>query len=507
MTTSLGNLIEPLAGRAWAPTEIAWRVRQRCEELQGHGLDAGDRVFLHYGNTLEFFIDLIAVWHLGGCAVPLDPRLTPFEVCTLAESARPRLSIWAEMPDPPLAQDLLERGSVSLVKAADRRCAGNAPGLPRSRVRLDDDALILFTSGTTGNPKGVVHTHRSLRARWSSLVTTLGLEAYRRTLCLLPTHFGHGLICNGLFPWLNGQDLYVLPPFRADLVVQLGDLIDRHGITFLSSVPTVWRLAVKTARPPGSSSLRRIHCGSAPLSAGLWQSIQQWSGIRDVRNAYGITETGSWLAGTTTGFEAPEDGLVGPAWGGQIRVMPTADAAVSPAWSEPCKPGDSGQVWVSTPALMRGYLDRDDLTSAVVTDGWFCTGDVGFLDDRDFLYLRGREREEINKGGMKIYPGDVDAVVERFPATVDVCTFAVSDALLGEDVGVAVVLNAVDDATLVALHRWATLHLATHQMPRRWYVIDEIPRTSRGKVNRTSVSGYCQAKSPVPFARLLQQLP
>ena len=92
--------------------------------------------------------------------------------------------------------------------------------VPPGRLSLDDDALILFTSGTTGQPKGVVHTHRSLRARWMSLRQSLGIESFRRTLCLLPTHFGHGLICNSLFPWLFGQDLYVLPPFRADLLLR-----------------------------------------------------------------------------------------------------------------------------------------------------------------------------------------------------------------------------------------------------------------------------------------------
>ncbi len=327
----------------------------------------GQRVFLHYGNNLEFFVDLLAIWHLGGCAVPVDARLTPFEVATLVRSARPAFSVWREPPGASLERELLDLGTRVLGMPDDR--APQEGRLPRSRWRLDDEALILFTSGTTGNPKGVVHTHRSLHARWTSLASALGVAPYRRTLCLLPTHFGHGLICNCLFPWLGGQDLHVLPPFRADLLVQLGELIDAHEITFLSSVPTVWRLAIKTASPPTKGSLVRVHCGSAPLSAGLWRSVQDWAGTRDVKNAYGITETGSWLAGTPDDFEEPEDGLVGVAWGGTLRVLTSADPAVSPTWTDPCAPGENGLVWIRTPALMRGYLDRDDLTDAVVTDG------------------------------------------------------------------------------------------------------------------------------------------
>jgi acyl-CoA synthetase (AMP-forming)/AMP-acid ligase II len=194
---------------------------------------------------------------------------------------------------------------------------------------------------------------------------------------------------------------------------------------------------------------------------------------------------------------APEDGLIGEAWGGVVRIARSAEAATQLGAEAACAPGESGHVWVNTPALMRGYLGRDDLTAAVVSGGWFCTGDIGVIDERGWLYLRGREREEINKGGMKIHPADVDAVVERFTQTVDVCTFAVEDALLGEDVGVAVVLRDADATTLSRLHDWMAQHLARHQMPRRWWVVDEIPRTARGKINRAAVAARCAGLPPV----------
>ena len=501
MTGTTGRLVEPLSGRAWDPPGIRARVLARVADYGGLGLAPGDRVFLHYGNTLEFFIDLLAIWHLGACAVPVDGRLTAYEVTTLARSARPRIAVWDTMPNDALTRALVDLG-ISLIDKPASRLREFGGTVPASRLRLDADALILFTSGTTGNPKGVVHTHRSLRARWISLASALGVNTFQRTLCLLPTHFGHGLICNCLFPWLYGQDLYILPPFRADLLAKLGPTIDEHAITFMSSVPTVWRLAVKTSKPPKSRSLARIFCGSAPLSGSLWRSIQEWSGTKQVLNAYGITETGSWLAGTTVPFDRPEDGFVGAAWGGVLRVLRTDDTTTPFASVEDCPPGEPGHVWINTPALMRGYLDRDDLTAAVVTDGWFSTGDIGSLDERGCLYLRGRQREEINKGGMKVYPTDVDAVIERFAETLDVCTFALDDPLLGQDVAVAVVLSRVSDDALIALRDWTAVHLAPHQMPRRWYRLEEIPRTSRGKVNRADVAQHCQSQTPIPFAEL-----
>lgn len=504
LDTRVGTLVEPLTGRSWDHAHSMSRSTRRMAVLAAAGVARGDRVFLHHGNSLEFFSDLLAVWRLGACAVPVDARLTAFEVETLAATALPRVSILGAGADASIAVRL-GACNVTVIDAADEDVARAPPAAPGS-VRLDDDALVLFTSGTTGNPKGVVHTHRSLRARWSALRSALGTDAFTRTLCLLPTHFGHGLICNCLYPWLSGKDVYILPPYRADLVTGLGSLIDEHGITFMSSVPPVWRLALRLSPPPKLGSLRRVFCGSAPLTAALWESVRHWTGTTEVLNAYGITETGSWLAGTTTDFE-PEDGLIGVPWGGVVRVLDSGDTSVPPWEAEPCKPEHPGHIWVNTPALMKGYLGRDDLTDKVVAGGWFVTGDIGMLDTRGRLYLRGREREEINKGGAKLFPSDVDAVVERFDGVGDVCTFAYPDPLYGENVGIAIVLRSPDDATMVALHEWMAQHLAPHQFPERWFLVAEIPRTSRGKINRESVSQACLTLPSFDMKRLLRARP
>lgn len=501
LDTRFGTLVEPLTGRSWSPADTSAHRARRMAVLAAVGVTRGDRVFLHHGNSLEFFADLLAVWSLGACAVPIDGRLTPFEIEKLAEAARPGASILGQSADPVVANRLEGLGvRVILAQGAD---TSPVRQVESPKVRLDDDALVLFTSGTTGNPKGVVHTHRSLRARWAGLRSALGSDSFARTLCLLPTHFGHGLICNALYPWLSGNDLYVLPPYRADLVTGLGALIDEHRITFMSSVPPVWRLALKLSSPPRLRTLQRVFCGSAPLSGALWESVRQWSGTKEVFNAYGITETGSWLAGTTIDFE-PEDGLIGVPWGGVLRVLKSSDTSVPPWDAEACAPEEPGHVWVNTPALMKGYLDRDDLTERVVAGGWFVTGDIGMIDARGRLYLRGREREEINKGGAKLFPSDVDAVVERFDAVNDVCTFAYPDPLYGENVGMAVVLKSSDDATLLGLYDWMGQHLAPHQFPERWYLVGEIPRTSRGKINRDVVSETCLRTTPFDVKRLLR---
>ena len=229
----------------------------------------------------------------------------------------------------------------------------------------------------------------------------------------------------------------------------------------MSSVPALWRVALRTARRPRAGTLERVFCGSAPLSAAMWADVAAWTGAA-VSNVYGITETASWLAGTAPGT-VPEDGLVGDPWGATVAIS-SGDAPPSVERGDGER-GAEGRIWVKTPALMRGYLGRDDLTASAVRDGWLATGDIGALDDRGRVHLRGREREEINRGGMKVYPGDVDAVVERFDQARDACAFAYDDGLGQEEVGLAVVLASADAATLERLHAWARRHLAAHQMP------------------------------------------
>jgi len=502
----VGNLVEPLTGRRWDRASILHGYHARRAFYHRHGVADSDLVFVHYGNTPEFFLDLLAVWSLGGCVVPVDARLTQFEVETVARASGPRFSLWLGNADDPTARGLsamgiqvLDTSEAAMSEFAAAHCpvSGGLPG-------LDKPALILFTSGTTGQPKGVVHTHRSLRTRWMTLRQSLGVEKFRRTLCLLPTHFGHGLICNCLFPWLSGQDLFILPPFRPDLILQLGTLLDENGITFMSSVPALWRLALKTAPPPRTRKLQRVFCGSAPLSAFLWKEIQEWTGTREVFNSYGITETGSWVAGTTVPDFTPEDGLIGEPWGAVIRILKGADTEIPPGETEECPPGESGYVWINTPALMSGYLGREDLTRQVVSQGWFLTGDIGTIDDRGWLYLRGRERDEINKGGMKVHPSDIDYVAERFDKTIDVCTFGYEDPLQGENVGIAFVLKGTGDECVREFHEWLRHHLAKHQMPQRWYLLDEIPRTSRGKVNRSDVANRCKSLATVDLRKVLR---
>ncbi len=499
----VGRLIEPLTGRHWDRPEIRRQILSRTRAYLSAGIEPGDRVFVHFGNRLEFFAELLAIWRVGACAIPVDPLLTPYEVAKLAGFAQARFSVHDDASDP--AALAAAAGTIlrNTLEVEDDFGKAAEWTLPPAAPRLDDDAIILFTSGSTGNPKGVVHTHRALLAGWMSRKEALGLARYRRTLCVVSTQFNLGLIENSLYPWLSGCDLFLAPPAKADVIMQLGSLIDEHRIEYMASVPAIWSLALRSASPPKEASLKRVHVAAAPLSASTWRQIQEWAGTPAVFNAYGATETASTVAGTNGSAVVPETGLIGEATCAAIKIVtPEADADPLSEGAERAA-GETGMIWVQAPALMKGYFRRQDLTDAVLRQGWFMTGDLGLLDERGRLFLKGRERDEINKGGVKVNPSEVDEVVEQYPATKDVCTFACEDDFYGENVGLAVVLEDRSDRSVIGLYDWIRDRLAEHTRPARWYLVDEILRTSRGKMNRESVLRACRLVPPLNLRELL----
>jgi acyl-CoA synthetase (AMP-forming)/AMP-acid ligase II len=487
--SALGTLLEPLTGRRWDAAAAWQRTRQRAGALQRAGVKRGDRVFLHYGNTPEFFADVLATWCLGACATPVDPRFTAYEIERLAQAVAPACSIW-DGSIPEAIASALKAHRVTVLDTEALADSSDLPALGTQLPALDDDALLLFTSGTTGEPKGVVQTHRALRARWNHQRERLGVTPFARTLCAVPTHFAWGLVGHALYAWLSGQELFLLPALRPDVLMRLGVTCDDLGITCLPSVPAMWRVALRTVAPPQRGTLRRVTLGTAPLPANLWKGISDWSGGAEVLNVYGITETG-WIAGAGFDPSRSTDLPVGEPWGAVIKVLESGSTADGPEALRECKVGETGHIWVQTPSLMRGYFQRPDLTAAVVARGWFSTGDLGALDDIGLLYLRGREKELINVGGAKIYPRDIDSALEGLPGVEDVCCFAFEDAMMGENVAVALVLSEPGEMQLGRVYAAASERLAAHQMPRRWVVLEQIPRSPRGKLNRSDVAAFC----------------
>jgi acyl-CoA synthetase (AMP-forming)/AMP-acid ligase II len=462
-----GCIIDVALGARWTPADLESEVQKRANVLAASGIEPGATVVVAHSGSARFFADLLAVWTRGCAAACIDPSLTRNEIETLVDYVEPSAV---------LVDEVLIDASVSapVLRLADAKISTISIGAHPDGS--SDPALILFTSGTTGNPKGVVLSFGALLNRFALNRAAMGLASGTTTLVTLPTSFGHGLIGSALTPLLSGSDI-VLHPTGLALAQDLGRIVDRHRIGFLSSVPSFWRLALKFSNVPAARTLARVHVGSAPLSAELWAEIVDWSRA-DVINCYGITELANWVAGASSRTDGIASGLVGKPWGGQAVVKDSAGALR--------KSGD-GELLIQSPSVMSGYLRRPDLTAAVLTDGWYHTGDTGHIDDGGRIRLTGRIKDEINRAGFKVQPAEIDALLETHPAVLEACVFGIADGASGEIVVAAVHLAPGASISTESLRHWCAARVRRENIPERWFVVDSLARNERGKISRDGV--------------------
>jgi acyl-CoA synthetase (AMP-forming)/AMP-acid ligase II len=475
-----GPVTDLASGECWDAARLAASARRAAACVTPHLSGRRDHVVIAHGGSPAFFADLFGVWIAGACAVCVNPHVTPGEMETIVNFIRPSAVLVGERFEPAVA----DIGTLPVLCTA-RTTFESAPA--PGGGSLDDPALVLFTSGTTGDPKGVVHSFRSLLARIALNRTYIGDDTLERTLCVLPTHFGHGLIGNCLTPLLAGQTLFLHGDTGPQGIAALSGLLEDHGITFMSSVPAFWRMALRLGKPPARATLRRVQIGSAPLSASLWRDVMAWCGTRTVVNMYGITETANWVAGASAADHAPEDGLIGTMWGGSACVVSRSGERQAVG---------EGQILLQTPSLMAGYHARPDLTAEALIDGWYNTGDTGSIDPDGVLRLTGRRGSEINKGGVKVHPEEVELLLERHEAVMEACCFGTPDPVSGECVGAAIVLDpGAGEITNGELRSWCQARIKPDCVPDKWFRLSAIPKSDRGKVNRGQVRDHCFGKN------------
>jgi len=460
-------------GQQCSGGELAAQVARRAGVLARRVSPDKRNFVIAHGNSADFFADLFAVWQVGGCAVCVNPGLTVPELVNIVGFCEPAAVLVAEDITGDLDAPVL--------------CTWREPKVPAPTRGLaqypDDDALILFTSGTTGDPKGVVHSHRSLLARISLNIAHLGTGTLARTLCVLPTHFGHGLIGNCLTPLFAGAELHLMANPGVKGAAALGGMIDEHRISFMSSVPSFWKLALRLSAEPAGSSLKRINIGSAPLSGELWQAVCDWAQDAEVANMYGITETANWIGGASSRGGDISEGLLGRLWGGAAAIRDAEGQVVAIG---------EGEILLRVPSLMTRYYQRPDLSRAAMQDGWYRTGDTGRLDAEGRLHMTGRRAGLIIVAGVNIYPEELDLLFERHADVTEACAFGQDDDMAGQTVALAVSLRDGADTTVADLQHWVRARLRPEAVPRDIYVLADIPKTDRGKLNRALVRAACQ---------------
>ncbi len=453
-------LVDVRSGRRYARDEIWLEVTERAAVLVASGVKGGDAVVVGQPEGTRFILDVFAAWTAGATAVAVNPKLTADEQRRVVQATGAKIWLGPTSVETPLS-----------LRAETARPAG---GLHGRALSLDAPALVLMTSGTTGTPKGVVHSLRSLSARVSLNIAAIGTADLARTLNVLPAFFGHGLIGNCLTAIAAGGVLHVWTTPDVTELRNLARLIDRERITFMSSVPSFWKIALRMSDAP-ANALARVHVGSAPLSLTHWEDIARWTGTRRVFNMYGMTETANWIGGASLEDPGAGDGLVGHPWGGSVGVL-GADGAV--------RSRGGGEVVLNSPSIMLGFHGLAAQTAEAFHGSWFRTGDIGEIDSGGRLFLVGRIKNEINRGGIKVPAEEIDMLLERHPDVAEACAFGVPDSVSGEAVAAAIVLRPGATSSDDAIKDWCRDNIRSEAVPSRLFRLAEIPRNERGKVVR-----------------------
>jgi oxalate---CoA ligase len=462
--------------------ELRDEVRRGAEALAGLGLRRDQAIGMVYENGPEAIVLFLAVAAVGAAA-PLNPAYTEAELRFYLEDVDARALIvppggaaaaQAARPDGAVLVEAAIDGDGRLqVEAPGRAGATADPGEPAG----DDVALMLHTSGTTGRPKRVPLRHRNLEASIANIAATYRLGPEDVSLCAMPLFHVHGLLASALSTLATGGTLVVPSPFNP---LRFWPVVREHRPTWYSAVPTIHRMVLSRARgqrPDGVSSLRFVRSCSSSLPPELMAEIERRLDA-PVLEAYGMTEACHQIASNPLPPQPRQPGSVGVGTGVQVAVLDEAGA--------PLPAGTPGQVAIKGPNVIDGYAGNPQANAESFVDGWFLTGDQGVLDERGYLTLIGRIKELINRGGEKISPREIDEVLLRHPAVAEAVAFGAEHPTLGEEVAAAVVLQG--DASEQDLLAHCREHLAAFKVPRRLHIVEAIPRTATGKVQRRKVA-------------------
>jgi len=481
-------------------------VLKVVETLNGLGVGRGDRVAIVLPNGPEMASACLAVM-AGAVAAPLNPdykqpeyetifaRLAPKALILLAGGDHParRAAKAAGIPILEVSSMPAAQAGIFSLAARGSRIAAPSPGL----AQADDVALVLQTSGTTARPKVVPLTQRNLLASANNLAKSLQLGAEDRCLHFLPLFHIGGIVDVLAAPLLAGGTVFCAPSFSAPEFFR--DLAAFRP-TWTQAVPVMLEEMLANApayaQAVASHSLRFVRSVSAPLAVARMAAFEKAFSV-PVIEIYGMTET----AGVITSNPLPPGkrlpGSVGVAAGAEVRILD--------ATGLPLPAGQAGEVVVRGGNVMAGYEDAPEENARAFLEGWLRTGDLGYLDEDGYLFLTGRVKDMINRGGEKVSPQEVDQALLAHPMVADAASFAMPHATLGEDVAAVVVLK---DGRIVAKEALITFlreRLAFFKIPKVLHFAEKVPRGANGKLQRAlltemfGASGFDAAVSRPDF--------
>jgi long-chain acyl-CoA synthetase len=491
-------------GRRVSYGELDRLSNRLAHVLIERGIAPGDRVAVYLPNGIDLVIALCGALKVGAIVVPVSTRLVAAEVDIMMEDSSPVAVIFhpetravvhgfaAKLANPLLiSAGLSADGEVAL---ADVMMSGSVAPVSRT-VSSAADALIAYTSGTTGRPKGAISTHANLVVGSGEMtVQAWGLRA--DDVILITTPMAHRI---GLARLANafvlGAKLAIMPRF--DVADAIG-LIEREGVTVLSLVPTIARMLLPeiARRPAACRSIRIVVATGEAFPEDVQQRLMQLLPQVRIYGFYSQTE-GGFMASLS-----PEDRLTHP--GSVGRPVPTVEIRIVDAQRRDVAPGEAGEVLVRCGApgersVMRGYYGLPEANAEAFVDGWLRTGDIGRLDGDGFLYFVDRARDMIVSGGLNIYAREVELALVKHPAVADAAVIAVPDHEFGEAVMAFVELVPGGQVSQAELIESCRAQIAAYKKPKHMCFLDGLPRNTTGKVMKGPLRALARRERPELF--------
>src|SRR6204780_4396825 len=458
------------------------QVLDMAKALSSVGIRWCDSVAIALPNGLPAIVSFLAA-SIAGTAAPLNLAY-PYEeflfflgdtnarilLCPPvgAEFAR---SAAADRKIPVFSVEMTEQGNVQLVGASTTAVSATAP-------TADDIALVLHTSGSTGRPKRVPLRHFNLAVSSANIANTYALSEEDVSLCIMPLFHIHGLIGSTMATLLSGGTVVIPTKFNA---LSFWRTVREHRVTWYSGVPTMHQILLTRThdKPVEAQSLRFIRSCSAPLSPQLIGRIEDLFGVPFVE-AYGMTEAAHQMTSNPLPPRHRKAGSVGVGTGLRISIMDKEGNHLGT--------NQRGEVAIQGANVFRGYENNPEANARAFVNGWFRTGDEGFLDADCYLHLTGRIKDIIIRGGENIAPHEVDEILLRHPAVAAAVTFGCMHPTLGEEVAAAVVLHERGGVSEAELIKHCRELLAEYKCPTKIYLVKSIPTTATGKIRRRAVA-------------------
>jgi long-chain acyl-CoA synthetase len=449
--------------------------------LSSAGVAPGDRVGVMLPNVPAFPVAFYGALAAGAVVVPMNPLLKSREVAYyLGDSGAKVLFAWYSSAGE-AAKGAADTGArVFTVDDPDMRSllAGLFPVHTRVERADDDDAVVLYTSGTTGQPKGAQLTHANL-SRNAALTAETLIDAGPEDVVMgcLPLFHVFGLTCGLNATIAGGGTLTLLPRF--DPGQALG-IIARDRVTVFEGVPTMYAAMLHhpSSAEADASSLRTCVSGGAAMPVEVLHSFEKTFGCV-ILEGYGLSET-SPVASFNHPHAERKPGSIGtPVAGVEMRVVGPDGA--------PLAVGEVGEVAIRGHNVMKGYWRKPEATAEAIPDGWFRTGDLARVDEDGYFFIVDRKKEMIIRGGYNVYPREIEEVLYEHPAVAEAAVVGIAHDQLGEEVGAAVALKPGATATPEELRAYVKDRVAAYKYPRRVWLVDELPKGPTGKILRREV--------------------